>query len=265
MKSSLLSSVLVFWNIILTILLIIFVFQRELYLFQSSPYLKNSAHHKTIKLVAEDDNPIDLRFIDNGAEYDLFLMFGNVTQEELYDLIDRKMKMGKKHCNIFTYFFRGKLGNPGIPSEKSITKDIKAIGEFLNKRNKKMCGLGFSFGCGIILRLANLAKFDTIILANPFASLRDAVRSFSIYRPVSFILIDTWDNIGHIKKLKDTKIQIYTSQNDSIIPPKQSEVLKQNNDNAKQEILPNIDHNNIFDDKILDKILFSFEGIPSSN
>lgn len=262
MKDSFIPFILILWNSILATFLILFVFQRDFYLYSIYPYLSIRDEHKTINLIAEDSNPIDLRFIDNGADTDLFLMFGNITQETLYNKVDEDLKDLKKRCNIFTHFFRGHLGNPGIPSEKSINKDIKVIGEYLKERNKKTIAFGFSFGCNTILRLANITKFDQIILVNPLSCFRDVVKSAFSYLPAGLILVDTWDNVCHIKKLTNTKIQIFTSEEDKIVLPENSETLKQNNEDAKQEMLPGCNHIDIFKKSVFKRILFDFIDAP---
>lgn len=264
MKNYFISPVLIFLNVVLAVFFILFLIQRDFYFLKIESSLENLDQHKTIKLLGEDKNPIDLRFIDNKADIDLFLMLGNNTEEDMYNTIAKQMKSHKKHCNIFTLFFRGSLGNPGKPTEKSITEDIKVIGEFLKKRNKKTYGFGFSFGCSPILKLANFTKFDTIILANPFTSLKDVVKTISFFGSFSIFLVDKFDNINQIKKLSDTKIQIFTSENDRNIPPKHSEVLKKNNNSAKQEVLPGINHFGILFESTLEKILYNYIDFPAS-
>lgn len=256
MQDFYISTFFILLNFIFLTFLVLFVSQRELYLYAEYPYLSIIEEHKTIKLEAEDSNPIDLRFIDNGADTDMFVMFGFITQETLYNGFDEMLKDMGKRFNIFTYFFRGLLGNQGIPSENSINKDIKAIGEYLKQRGRKTIGFGFTIGSCTILRLSNLTKFDQIILVDPFSSFRYLVKSIYGYFPVSLLLVDTWDNVHHIKKLKNTKIQIYATENDKVILLENSKILKQNNENVTLKRLPERINYNVFEMSIFKKIIY---------
>lgn len=235
--------ILLFYNLAFLVVSVCFVFQRNLYFFEAKSSFNDPKLRKKISLKSEDDTVIDLRFINNNSKIDIYLAFGNVLQEELYLMVNN---ITEYKFNIFTYIPRGFLGNKGNPSEKSITEDLKEIAAFLNKRNTLKYGFGYSFGCSFVLKLGNLIKFEKIVLSNPFISLRNVVKSK--IKILSWLLIDSWDNLILIKKIK-TKILIFTSENDKIVLPYNSEVLQKCNEDITQKILKGGEHNDIFTPK----------------
>ncbi|KAF9762041.1 hypothetical protein NGRA_2254 [Nosema granulosis] len=261
MKNRISCFLMVTWNILFLISVLLFVFQRRIYLIRSWERLENSEKYKTVKLEAEDGNPVDLRFIDNGEDVDVFVMFGNVIEERMYVSLDILMKNIGIQCNVFSYFYRGFLNNPGRATEEETMRDLQAVGKYLKTRKKRQFAFAFSFGCAVVLKLANINNFEGIVLINPFASLRSTVESIYIFKPVACFLVDTWDNVRAIKKVKNTPILIFTSEQDSVVPPEHSAILKRNNEDAKQEILLKIDHNDIFKRVVMVKILMFLKNM----
>jgi len=115
--------------------------------------------------------------------------------------------------------YRGYADNPGKPTEKGIYKDAMAALSFLLKQNippKKTIIYGESLGCGITTKLSTEIAFNATILEAPFTTIADVAQRHYWYLPAKWLVLDRFDIIGIIDKIKSPLLVMH-GEKDNVI------------------------------------------------
>lgn len=235
--------------VLLNALFFVFTFQRHFYFFGYCNVEK--PRDIRVSLVSKDKNDVDLYLFDKQSRNDLVYMSGNmIYMKEHLDFCEFLSQTFD--CNVISMVYRGVAGNARTPSERGIVEDIKALGQYLDKRivtdrnsavsRTRKVVLGFSIGSAASIHLANVCSVDSLVLINPFMSLASVVETSRFAGIVKPLLVDKWDNMRNIRNVA-IPIYFITSERDEIVPSYHSEGLIRNTRSHEKHIIADASHN----------------------
>ncbi len=148
-------------------------------------------------------------------------------------------------CLLFDY--RGYGGNPGLPSERGLTRDARAAREAVVGRTDvdptRIVYYGESLGAAVATRLAAEHAPAGLILRSPFPALADIGMYHYPFLPVRWLLRDHYpvaDLIGRVR----APLLIVLGEADRIVPPAFSEYVFEAAAHPKQLVtVAGADHN----------------------
>ncbi|EEQ81636.1 hypothetical protein NCER_101864 [Vairimorpha ceranae BRL01] len=162
----------------------IFVFQRQ-FMFKTFSYYKIPIY--------ETYKKIDLFFIDKKSETDIVFCHGSIISGKTYKRLLDKMAENTG-CNVISFNIRGMFNKRGVPSEKSIKKELNDLVEYFKARkNRNYIFFGQSLGCSLAIYLNNLIP-GKCILENPFVDYKSTVKKLPIWKWFTFLIVDKWKN-----------------------------------------------------------------------
>ena len=114
--------------------------------------------------------------------------------------------------------YRGYGENPGKPTEDGFYKDGVAALGFLSKQNiyKQKTIIYESLGCGLAVKLSTENKYHSIILEAPYTSIADVASSHYWYLPAKWLVLDRFEILGIIRKIKSPLLIIH-GKKDNVI------------------------------------------------
>jgi fermentation-respiration switch protein FrsA (DUF1100 family) len=154
-------------------------------------------------------------------------------------------------CLLFDY--RGYGGNPGLPSERGLTRDARAARAAMAERGdvdpRRIVYYGESLGAAVATRLAAEHAPAALILRSPFSSLADIGRYHYPWLPVRWLLRDEYP-VAEIVQQLSLPLLVVVGEDDQIVPPASSEdVFEQAAGPKRMVVIPGADHN---DEALLD-------------
>ena len=133
-----------------------------------------------------------------------------------------------------------------IPSKQNMLQDAKNIADWQNITNYTNINIiGESLGTSIASYHSNHAQVNTLILLNPFYSLQRLARTHYPLYP-SFLLTETYNTRQYLEGFTGN-ITILHAEQDQIVPPLQSQKLKDSLTNAtvQRQKFPRETHNSL--------------------
>lgn len=122
-------------------------------------------------------------------------------------------------CLLFDY--RGYGGNPGLPSERGLTRDARAVRAAVEELDgvdpRRIVYYGESLGAAVAARLAVDHPPEALILRSPFSSLADIGQRHFPFLPVRWLLRDRYDTIGLIDQVR-APLLVIAGTADRIVP-----------------------------------------------
>lgn len=230
---------LVFLTVILSINQFMFTFQRAI-VFSFKRNVDIDVH-TTVE--DQDGNKVDIYIADQGSDTDFLFIHGSIASGKVYKETIYKLA-SEINCNVIGYYFRGMNNRRGQPSEKGIVEESYKIADFVKSRGNKIIIYGQSLGCSVALNMANYLKVKKLILENPFTSCIDIIKKRTLIKWFSYLAVDTWDNIKRIKK-NGSKLLIFASENDQIVPNDNSDKLAKYHKDARVQKLLGSTHFNV--------------------
>ncbi len=146
--------------------------------------------------------------------------------------------------------YRGYGGNPGFPSEQGFYTDARAWMDFLKQKNISLQNTilyGESIGSGVATQMATEYRTRALILEAPFTSAAAVGQRVYFYMPVTYLIKDSYDNLGKIASVK-MPVLIIHGDNDTTIPVLFGKALYEEAREPKKFIaVEKAGHNDLYD------------------
>jgi fermentation-respiration switch protein FrsA (DUF1100 family) len=117
--------------------------------------------------------------------------------------------------------YRGYGGNPGTPSEHSLSADALAIHDWALGRADvdatRVIAFGRSLGSGLAVHLAAERPLAGVILVTPFDSLRAVARRLYPFAPVSLLLRHNFDSLSRAPAIR-APLLVLAAGRDEVVP-----------------------------------------------
>ncbi len=245
----------------LLIVLIMFLFQRSLLYFPSKEKIDVTYYSKTglkeVKFTTSDGLLLKSLFKKPASQekYTILIFHGNAGH--IGHRVNKFKSFIENGYGLLLLEYRGYGDNPGKPTEKGLYEDGLAALNFLTKQNisaEKTILYGESLGCGIATKLSKETAFKAIILEAPYTSITDVAQHHYWYIPVKWLILDSYDIIGIIDKIKSPLLLIH-GEKDNIINIKFGKKVFNSAPEPKEYIyIPNAGHNNLYEFDLYEKI-----------
>ena len=208
--------------VVVTIVAVVFAFQRKLVFFPSPGPLPSAEEvlpgGRDVRLVTADslvlsgwhfevpDAPATVVvFPGNGGN-----RLGRVPLAKA--LVDRGL-------SVLLFDYRGYGDNPGKPSEEGLAMDARAA---LDLIDGPVIYFGESLGAAVAVELATYRTPRGMVLRSPFTSLADAGSYHYPWLPVRMLLLDKFPVVERVSTLELLPTVVVLGTADSVVPPAQS-------------------------------------------
>jgi len=143
--------------------------------------------------------------------------------------------------------YRGYGGNPGLPSERGLTRDARAALIYLRQRPgvdpTRIVYFGESLGAAVAVGLAAEHPPAALILRSPFRSLVEMWRLHYPLLPARWLLRDRYPSIDRIAR-KRSPLLVIAGDADHIVPLEESQALYDAASHPKRlVVVEGADHN----------------------
>jgi len=118
------------------------------------------------------------------------------------------------------YRYNAEVG--GRPSEAGLYTDGKAAYDFVRAQGvpgDRIIVYGESLGSGVATRIATTNEVGAVVLEAPYTSIGDVAQTHYWYVPAKWLLLDKFDSLGRIAKLK-VPLLVLHGEADGLIPVK---------------------------------------------
>ena len=162
---------------------------------------------------------------DPSKEPTLILGFGGNAwnaqdvAEYLHELFPRE--------DVIVFFYRGYWPSQGTASADALVADAPLIYDFAVEqvKPKRVIGVGFSIGSGVVAELAAAKKLDGLILVTPFDSLKAVAQSMYPWLPIGPFFEHEIDAALALERAR-TRVAIIAAQRDEIVPAERTDALR---------------------------------------
>jgi pimeloyl-ACP methyl ester carboxylesterase len=113
--------------------------------------------------------------------------------------------------------YPGYSGNPGSPSEKTLTAGARATMAAIASQTGPIIVWGHSLGSGVAAQLASEGNAAALVLESPYTSLPDMASRFYPYIPVHWLMLDRFDTRALTEKIT-VPVLIFHGADDPQIP-----------------------------------------------
>lgn len=196
---------------------LLFAFQRS-FIYHPTGNIEHSFITETFSINSASINVLVL----NEGKSNAIIYFGGNGESVVYNA-PHFIDSFPDHT-IYLVNYRGYGGSSGKPSEKTIYSDAQKIYDIVGKRHRQVSTIGRSLGTGVATYLASIRDIDKLILITPYDSIENMAKDIYPIYPVSLILLDKYDSISRINKIK-SKTLIILAENDVVIPRRYSNRL----------------------------------------
>ena len=215
--------VIVFLIIYSMILLLTYIFQRNLlYHPNENNYLgdKISVDIEKVKIQTSDDIELLGWYHEKSLKDWKTLIYFHGNAGSLENRIHKINHFQEIKINFLLLSWRGFSGNKGTPSEAGLYEDARAAIRWLKSKGIKENDIiiyGESLGTGVATEIGQGKKFAGIILESPFTSMIDAGKEKYPFLPIRFLLKDKYESNKKIKNIK-SPILVMHGKVDKIVP-----------------------------------------------
>jgi len=223
LKRYFLKIILIFFLLYFSVLLVLFMFQRNLlYHPTDNNYFGDQLKVRIQKVKIRTADNIELLGWFHRKDINNFktIVFFHGNAGSLENRIHKINHFKDIDVNFLIIAWRGFSGNQGKPSERGLYEDGKSAINWLNKKgikNEDLILYGESLGTGVAVHLAQNDKFAGVVLESPFTSMIGAAKNVYPYFPIRVLLKDKYENDKKIKNIK-SPILIMHGKKDKIVP-----------------------------------------------
>lgn len=225
------------WMVFYVLLcLLVFWIQRSLLYFPT-----HNAPEGTLTAWVHEGNTIGFARELANPRTVWFMLHGNGGQASDRDYVLKRLS---PEDAFYVLEYPGYGQQPGSPSESAFDNAAVHAYEILAKRfpDTPIGIIGESIGSGPASKLASADRTpDKIVLIVPYDSLLAVASKRYFFLPVSWLLLDRWDNIHALKHYRGP-VDIYAARDDSMIPCRHARQLADRVHQATYYELP-CDHN----------------------
>ena len=248
--------------IYISLLALIFIFQRSLMYFPVKEKISKS-FYKNTKLKIIDISTSDgliLKSLYKKSETNInktILVFhGNAGH--IGHRVSKFKPFMDKGYGLLLLEYRGYGENKGKPTKLGLYRDGEAaINYLINQKikSKNIIVYGESLGTAIATKLSTNYSFNMTILEAPFTSVADVAQKRYWIFPAKYLVLDNFDIIGIIEKIKSPLLIIHGYKDYVINIAFGKKVFEAALKPKKALFVKNAGHNNLFEFNLVNKIL----------
>ena len=206
-----------------TVLIVLFIFQRNLmYHPDENNYFGDKLEVSIEKVKIKTSDNIDLLSWFHKKDLKKFktIIYFHGNAGTLENRIHKLNHFKDMNVNFLIISWRGFSGNDGKPSEEGLYVDGNSAINWLKNlglSEEDIIIYGESLGTGVATEIAQNRNFAGIILESPFTSMIDAGKDKYPYLPVRLLLKDKYESDKKIKNI-NRPILILHGKVDNIVP-----------------------------------------------
>ena len=248
--------------IYISLLALIFIFQRSLMYFPVKEKISKS-FYKNTKLKIIDISTSDgliLKSLYKKSETNInktILVFhGNAGH--IGHRVNKFKPFIDKGYGLLLLEYRGYGENKGKPTKLGLYRDGEAaINYLINQKikSKNIIVYGESLGTAIATKLSTNYSFNMTILEAPFTSVADVAQKRYWIFPAKYLVLDNFDNLGIIEKIKSPLLLLHGYKDYVINIAFGKKVFEAALKPKKALFVQNAGHNNLFEFNLVNKIL----------
>ncbi len=245
----------------LVIILIMFIFQRSLLYLPSKGKIDKSYYAETelkkIEFITSDGLLLKSLFKRPSSKEKSIIMVFHGNAGHIGHRVEKFIPFLEEGHGLFLVEYRGYGENSGKPSESGFYKDGQAAINFLSEQNipkNKTILYGESLGCGLAVKFSTQDTFEATILEAPYTSIADVASRHYWYLPTKLLVLDRFDILSIVKKIKSPLLVIHGEKDDVISINFGKKVFKSAPEPKKAIFVSDAGHNNLYEFKIFDKI-----------
>ena len=248
--------------IYISLLALIFIFQRSLMYFPVKEKISKSFYKNTqLKIIdISTSDGLILKSLYKKSETNInktILVFhGNAGH--IGHRVSKFKPFMDKGYGLLLLEYRGYGENKGKPSKLGLYKDGEAaINYLINQKikSKNIIVYGESLGTTIATKLSTNYSFNMTILEAPFTSVVDVAQKRYWIFPAKYLVLDDFDNLGIIKKIKSPLLLLHGYKDYVINIAFGKKVFEAALKPKKALFVQNAGHNNLFEFNLVNKIL----------
>ncbi len=247
--------------IYISLLALIFIFQRSLMYFPIKGKINKSFYENTqLKIIdLSTSDGLILKSLYKKSETNInktILVFhGNAGH------IGHRVKKFKpfidKGYGLLLLEYRGYGENKGKPSKLGLYEDGEAAISYLINQKIKIKNIilyGESLGTAIASKLSTNYSFNATILEAPFTSISDVAQSRYWIFPAKYLVLDDFDILGIIEQIKSPLLILHGYKDYVINIAFGKKVFEAAPEPKKALFVQNAGHNNLFEFNLVGKI-----------
>ena len=243
-------------------LALIFIFQRSLMYFPLKEKISKSFYENTqLKII--DISTLDgliLKSLYKKSETNInktiIVFHGNAGH--IGHRVSKFKPFMDKGYGLLLLEYRGYGENKGNPTKLGLYRDGEAaINYLINQKikSKNIIVYGESLGTAIATKLSTNYSFNMTILEAPFTSVADVAQKRYWIFPAKYLVLDDFDNLGIIKKIKSPLLLLHGYKDYVINIAFGKKVFEAAPKPKKALFVQNAGHNNLFEFNLVNKIL----------
>ena len=210
-------------GIYVLVLLLLFIFQRNLmYHPDENNYFgdKLEVDIEKVKITTSDNINLLGWFHKKDLKKFKTIVYFHGNAGKLENRTHKLNYFKDMNVNFLIISWRGFSGNDGKPFEEGLYDDGNSTIEWLKNIGlveQDIIIYGESLGTGIAIEIAQNKNFAGLILETPFTSMTEAAKNFYPYIPVNLLLKDKYQNNQKIKNI-NIPVLIMHGEADQIVP-----------------------------------------------
>ena len=248
--------------IYISILALIFIFQRSLMYFPVKEKISKSFYRNTqLKIIdISTSDGLILKSLYKKSETNInktiVVFHGNAGH--IGHRVSKFKPFIDKGYGLLLLEYRGYGENKGKPTKLGLYRDGEAaINYLINQKikSKNIIVYGESLGTAIATKLSTNYFFNMTILEAPFTSVADVAQKRYWIFPAKYLVLDDFDNLGIIKKIKSPLLLLHGYKDYIINIAFGKKVFEAASKPKKALFVQNAGHNNLFEFNLVNKIL----------